>query len=154
MSAAPAAAPAAGPYVAVLAPTGRDARVAGAVLGRAGFRVRAFDDMRAGCAAVAGAGDADGEPGVLLVPEEALRPLPRAELLAELAAQPAWSDLPVVLLTGEEALSRGVPAAAASAAHAANVTLLERPVRVATLATTLGDTLLARRRQLVVRDHP
>jgi signal transduction histidine kinase len=59
----------------------------------------------------------------------------------------------VVLLTGEDALSRGVPPAVAALAAAANVTLLERPVRVATLATTLSAALRARRRQLDVRDH-
>jgi signal transduction histidine kinase len=153
-----AAAPARDPFVAVLAPTGRDARVAAAVLERAGFHVRTFDDMPALCAAVAGAlagdggGDA-GEAGVLLLAEEALRAAPRAALLAALAGQPSWSDLPVVLLTGEDTLSRGVPPAAAALAAAANVTLLERPVRVATLATTLGAALRARRRQLDVRDH-
>ncbi len=145
------------PFVAVLAPTGRDAAVAATVLARAGFAVRAFADMPALCAAIDTAIDAatpvDGEVGVLLVAEEALAPGPRAMLLETLAAQPSWSDLPVVLLTGEDALSRGVPPAAAALAAAANVTLLERPVRVATLATTLGAALRARRRQLDVRDH-
>ncbi|GLC25617.1 sensor histidine kinase [Roseisolibacter agri] len=138
-----------GPLVAVLAPTGRDAAVASAVLTRAGFAVRAFADMAALCAAI---GDSD-DVGVLLVAEEALTAGPRAALLRTLAAQPSWSDLPVVLLTGEDALSRGVPPAAAALAAAANVTLLERPVRVATLATTLGAALRARRRQLDLRDH-
>jgi signal transduction histidine kinase len=140
-------------YVAVLAPTGRDAQMADMVLTRAGFTVRAFDDMRALCATLDGTVPSDGDVGVLLLAEEALGTRPRAALLAALAAQPSWSDLPVVLLVGEGALSHGVPAAAGVLATAANVMLLERPVRVATLATTLQAALRARRRQLDVRDH-
>jgi signal transduction histidine kinase len=142
--------------VAVLAPTGRDAAVAETVLTRAGFRVRTFADAAALCAAVtrSAAGDGrDEELDVLLIAEEALRTEAREALLEVLAAQPSWSDLPVVLLTGEGELSQGVPAAAGALAARANVTLLERPVRVATLATTLAAALRARRRQLDVRDH-
>ncbi|MGZ8412786.1 MAG: sensor histidine kinase [Gemmatirosa sp.] len=142
--------------VAVLAPTGRDATVAAAVLTRAGFAVRAFDDATALCVAVTrGVSPAapHEELGVLLIAEEALRTEAREALLDALAAQPSWSDLPVVLLTSEGSLTQGVPAAAGALAARANVTLLERPVRVATLATTLGAALRARRRQLDVRDH-
>jgi signal transduction histidine kinase len=106
--------------------------------------------MAALCAALE---DGDGDTGVLLLAEEALGAAARAMLLAALAAQPSWSDVPVVVLTGEAALTQGVPPAAGALATAANVTLLERPVRVATLATTLGAALRARRRQLDVRDH-
>ena len=139
-----------GAYVAVLAPTGRDAQVARTVLTRAGFAVRTYPDMAALCAALDGG---EGDTGVLLLAEEALGAAARATLLAALAEQPSWSDVPVVVLTGEDALSQGVPPAAGALATAANVTLLERPVRVATLATTLGAALRARRRQLDVRDH-
>jgi signal transduction histidine kinase len=142
--------------VAVLAPTGRDAAIAEQVLTRAGFAVRAFADAAALCVAVTRGVATDGraeELGALLIAEEALRRDARDALLEALAGQPSWSDLPVVLLTGEGALSQGVPAAAGALAGRANVTLLERPVRVATLATTLSAALRARRRQLDVRDH-
>jgi signal transduction histidine kinase len=140
-------------FVAVLAPTGRDAQMADMVLTRAGFTVRAFSDMPALCAALDGTGPSDSDVGVLLLAEAALGPAPRAALLNALAQQPSWSDLPVVLLVGEGALSHGVPAAAGALATDATVTLLERPVRVATLATTLQAALRARRRQLDVRAH-
>jgi signal transduction histidine kinase len=142
--------------VAVLAPTGRDAAVTERVLTRAGFAVRTFADAAALCAAISrgvAADDRADELGALLIAEEALRRDARDALLDALSAQPSWSDLPVVLLTGEGALSHGVPAAAGALAGRANVTLLERPVRVATLATTLSAALRARRRQLDVRDH-
>jgi len=155
--------------VAILAPTGRDARVAADVLARAGFAPLVCADMRAVCDALAGhaplgdaplghapLGDAplgDAPLGALLVAEEALRAAARAELLAALDAQPSWSDLPVVVLTGEGELARAVPRGLEPLAARSNVTLLERPVRVATLVTTLRAALHARRRQLDLRDH-
>jgi signal transduction histidine kinase len=133
--------------VAVLAPTGRDGAVAGRVLAQAGFTPRVCTDITELCAAV------HTDVGALLVTEEALSGRATAALLRALEAQPSWSDVPLVVLTGEGELSRALsPALEAVTAHA-NVTLLERPVRVATLVTTLRSALRARRRQLDVRDH-
>jgi signal transduction histidine kinase len=61
--------------------------------------------------------------------------------------------VPIVVLTGEGELSRAIPAALGELASHANVTLLERPVRVATIVTVLRSALRARRRQYDVRDH-
>jgi signal transduction histidine kinase len=133
--------------VAILAPTGRDGAVAGRVLADAGFAPRVCTDITELCAAV------HTDVGALLVTEESLRGDATAALLRALDAQPSWSDVPLVVLTGEGELSRALsPALEAVTAHA-NVTLLERPVRVATLVTTLRSALRARRRQLDVRDH-
>ena len=133
--------------VAILAPTGRDGPVADTVLSNAGFPTRLCADMAALCASVR------DDVGVLLVAEEALAGAARDALFAAIDAQPPWSDVPLVLLTGEEQLSRSLsPTLRALATHA-NVTLLERPVRVATLVTALRSALRARRRQLDVRDH-
>jgi len=132
--------------VAVLAPTGGDGRVAEMVLRRAGFDAHLCNDMATLCGHVA------EDAGALLVAEEALRGDGAQLLLAALAAQSSWSDVPVILLTGDgelEALSAPVEAVTSHA----NVTLLERPVRVATLITTLRSALRARRRQFDVRDH-
>jgi signal transduction histidine kinase len=57
------------------------------------------------------------------------------------------------VLTGEEELSRAIPRALEELATRANVTLLERPVRVATIVTVLRSALRARQRQYDVRDH-
>jgi signal transduction histidine kinase len=57
------------------------------------------------------------------------------------------------VLTGEGELSRSIPRALDQLASHANVTLLERPVRVATIVTVLRSALRARRRQYDVRDH-
>jgi signal transduction histidine kinase len=91
--------------------------------------------------------------GALIVAEEALRGPGREALRKALDEQPSWSDVPIVLLTGDGELSETLsPVLQAITAHA-NVTLIERPVRVATLVTTLRSALRARRRQFDVRDY-
>jgi signal transduction histidine kinase len=137
------------PWVALLTPTGRDAAVTQAVLGRTGFSAVAYDDMGALCAAIGG----DEPVGAVLLAEEALNTADRARLLAMLDAQPSWSNVPIVVLTGEGELSRSIPPGLQLLAARANVTLLERPVRVATLVTTLRSALHARRRQFDLRDQ-
>jgi signal transduction histidine kinase len=84
--------------------------------------------------------------------EEALIPSSRSRLLTELEAQPSWSDVPVIVLTAEGELSRVIADGIAEMAARGNVTLLERPVRVATLVTALRSALRARERQYEIRD--
>ena len=85
----------------------------------------------------------------LLVTEEAL-----AEgdggLRAMIALQPAWSDLPILLLTRPGADSSFVDRATASLG---NVTLLERPVRVVALTSAVRSALRARTRQYQTRAY-
>ena len=133
--------------IALLTPTGRDAAVTTQVLGTAGLAATACADMSALCAQL------ERGVGAVLVAEEALRTRDAAELLAVLGSQPPWSDVPMVVLTGEGELSRAIPRALEQLASHANVTLLERPVRVATIVTVLRSALRARRRQYDVRDH-
>jgi signal transduction histidine kinase len=133
--------------IALLTPTGRDAAVSMRVLEDAGLAATTCADMPALCAAVRQG------VGAVMIAEEALRPHDSAMLLAVLADQPPWSDVPVVVLTGEGELSRSIPRALDQLASHANVTLLERPVRVATIVTVLRSALRARRRQYDVRDH-
>ena len=133
--------------VAVLAPTGRDGTVARQVLARAGLSPAAYADMPALCAAIARG------VGAALLAEEALDLRGSALLFEQLDRQPSWSGLPVIVLTGEGELSQSIPRALTELTERADVTLLERPVRVATLVTTLRAALRARRRQYDVRDH-
>ena len=133
--------------IALLTPTGRDAAVTTQVLGAAGLIATACADMAALCDAV------ERGVGAVLVAEEALRPQDASALLEVLEHQPPWSDVPIVVLTGEGELSRAIPRALDELASHANVTLLERPVRVATIVTVLRSALRARRRQYDVRDH-
>ena len=133
--------------IAILAPSGRDGEVAGRVLSRAGFTVQVCTDIDRLAACL------KEDVGALLIAEEALSGRARDALLTALESQPSWSDVPVVLLTGQDELSQVISRALHAIATRANVTLLERPVRVATLVTALRSALRARRRQLDVRDH-
>jgi signal transduction histidine kinase len=133
--------------IALLTPTGRDAAVAEEVIENAGLHATACADMPALCRLVSAG------VGAVLVAEEALNSEASAMLLGVLSDQPPWSDVPIVVLTGEGELSRAIPRALDQLASHANVTLLERPVRVATIVTVLRSALRARRRQYDVRDH-
>ena len=133
--------------IALLTPTGRDAAVSMRVLRNADLVAQSCADMPALCAAVRQG------VGAVLVAEEALHTGDAAMLLEVLEDQPPWSDVPIVVLTGEGELSRSIPRALDQLASHANVTLLERPVRVATIVTVLRSSLRARRRQYDVRDH-
>ena len=90
--------------------------------------------------------------GAVVLAEEALGRRARAELVAALDSQPAWSDLPMVVLLSEDELSNAITPGVSQLTTRANVTLLERPIRLATLVTTLRSALRARERQYDVRD--
>ena len=133
--------------VAILTPTGRDGRIAQQVLAKANIAANVCADMRSLCNAVrAGA-------AVLMVAEEALGQTARVALTQALDEQPSWSDIALIILTPEGELSAGVSPTVGALAGRGSVTLLERPVRVATLVTVLTSALRARERQYDLRDH-
>jgi PAS domain S-box-containing protein len=132
--------------VGILTPSGSDAGLAVRILAKARIEAFALRDMSALRGAI------ERGLGALVLAEEALGREERATLSATLAEQPEWSDLPVVLLLSQGELSRAIAPGVADVAMRANVTLLERPVRVATLTTTLRSALRARTRQYDVRD--
>jgi PAS domain S-box-containing protein len=134
--------------VALLTPTGQDSRIAEKVLERGGLNARVCADMAAVCDLIA-----EEEIGVLLLAEEALDPDSRERLFDSLNRQPSWSDVPIVILTGEDELSGALPRALRGVAEKGNVTLLERPVRVTTLTTVIRSGLRARQRQLDVKAY-
>lgn len=131
--------------VLLLAPTRRDAEVATGLLHEAGIDVTscaslalALDNVQIGAA-------------VLVLPEEVLaEPDEHALLRVALDAQPPWSDLPLLVLARP-----GVDSAASSEAvrTLGNVTLLERPLRVATLVSAVRSAVRGRLRQYQIRDH-
>jgi signal transduction histidine kinase len=133
--------------VLIVAPTGRDAALARTLLEDHGLRVRICPSVTDVCLHI------DDGSGVLLVAEEAFDRAGREALLSRLAEQPTWSDVPIIVLTGEGELSRAIPAALKEIVANANVTLIERPVRIATLITAVKSALRARLRQLDLRDY-
>ncbi|HJQ20898.1 MAG TPA: ATP-binding protein [Gemmatimonadaceae bacterium] len=133
--------------IAVLAPYGRDTDITAHVLGRWGLKVRQCRDVPALCEAIR------TNVGVVMLTEEALSLRGRDDLIQELRNQRAWSDVPIVLLTSGGGLAPALSAQLASLAESSTLTVLERPVRLATLVTTLRSALRARRRQFDVRDN-
>jgi PAS domain S-box-containing protein len=132
--------------VGVLTPSGADGALAVRILGKARIDAVALRDMDALRAEIARG------LGAIVIAEEALDEKERDHLTTELADQPEWSDLPVIVLLAQGELSRAISPGVADLAMRANVTLLERPVRIATLTTTLRSALRARSRQYDVRD--
>ena len=128
------------------APTGRDGPLAVRILEQWGVPAQLCADIDSLCGAIG-----DGA-GVVVLAEEALTPRVRETLLAALAGQPSWSDVPLIVLTGEGELSRAITDGIEAVAARGNVILLERPIRIATLITAVRSALRARQRQYEIRD--
>jgi signal transduction histidine kinase/ActR/RegA family two-component response regulator len=128
--------------VLVLTPTRRDAELSSALLERAGIQCRccaSLDEIH---------GELDAGAGALLLPEEAIEGERNATLLQWLQRQPPWSDLPLLVLARAGADS---PPVAQAMDLLGNVTVLERPTRVAALISALRSALRARARQYELR---
>ncbi|HJQ36665.1 MAG TPA: hybrid sensor histidine kinase/response regulator, partial [Thermoanaerobaculia bacterium] len=89
--------------------------------------------------------------GALLFTEEALPPESMRSLVRALEKQPAWSEVPVMILTGLPSLEVKVRSFH-ELARLTNVTLIDRPVRIQSLISTAQSALAARRRQYEVRE--
>jgi signal transduction histidine kinase len=132
--------------VLITAPLGADGRNIGEVLAGAGLDTLLCHDLAmaagqlaAGCAA-------------LLVTEEAMDTAQAGLLAAQLDRQAPWSDVPVVLITSGGQFSPLSTRATRSVGARANLTLIERPLRSATLVATVKAALRARNRQYEIRD--
>jgi signal transduction histidine kinase len=132
--------------VLVLAPTGRDATITREVLAREGFVSEACRDVRDLCEKVAAGA------GAIVLAEEALTAGAAAALAAALARQPPWSDIPILVLTTPGETTESRVRAIRALEPSGNVTILERPARIFTLAITVQAMLRARRRQYQMRD--
>jgi PAS domain S-box-containing protein len=132
--------------VLIVAPLGKDAALAAELLRKHEIASRICADI----------GEAAREFGettdAILLAEEALAAPERTRLLEALHDQPAWSDVPVVVLTtvgGSERISRETIDVFGPAG---NVTLLDRPLHSVTLVSALRVALRARQRQREVRE--
>lgn len=131
----------------ILAPVGRDAVLAQEILRQAGIVSQICADMDQLCRDVlVGA-------GALLLTQEALPAVDTKQLLDTLALQPRWSDLGLVVLVSGGATTAANVRLVTRLGPQSNVTFLERPVRMATLASAARAALRARRRQYELRDH-
>ena len=91
--------------------------------------------------------------GAAVITEEALRNSEIDVLGRSLATQEPWSDFPIVVLTGGGISTSSSEVAVRSRAPLGNMTLLERPLRPATLLSAVQSALRARKRQYEIRDH-
>jgi signal transduction histidine kinase/CheY-like chemotaxis protein len=131
----------------ILAPTGRDAALTARYIGGSGLASEVCASVEELCAKMsAGA-------GLAFITGEALTAEAVRCLVAALAAQPAWSDFPLVVLTSGGGETPANAEVLAALGEAGNVTLVERPVRVTTLVSTFKSAIRARRRQYDVRGH-
>lgn len=133
--------------VLIFAPFGKDAALIEQVLQASNIAARVItsetelaEGIRAGS-------------GVAVVAEEAFPPETIDLIAPSLAVQPAWSDFPILVLTGGGASTVNTEMAVRSRAPLGNVSLLERPLRPATLISAVRAALRARQRQYELRDH-
>lgn len=94
--------------------------------------------------------EAEMGAGVLLLTEEFIEFGQGERLKQILDRQPAWSDLPIIVLTTRTVSSE---VAVLAMERLGNVTLLERPISMNTLISVLRTALKARRRQYQIRDY-
>ena len=87
----------------ILAPLGRDSSLATMMLNEAGFGAVTASNLPLLCESLE-----DGA-GLLIIAAEALRGADLEPLLTYLQQQPAWSDLPIVLLTHTAVANRTRP---------------------------------------------
>ncbi|VVP26769.1 Sensor histidine kinase RcsC [Pseudomonas fluorescens] len=129
----------------ILAPLGRDSQIALMMLNEAGFDGVITRDLAGLCS------ELTQGAGLLLISSEALLGSDLEPLLGLIEQQPAWSDLPIVLLTyhggpEQNPASRFGP-------QLGNVTFLERPFHPVTLISLVTTALRGRRRQYEARDR-
>jgi signal transduction histidine kinase/CheY-like chemotaxis protein len=132
--------------VLVLAPVGRDAALLARVLEDARMKPSTCTDADELSRALR-----EGASSVLMT-EEALTPEIVTALLDAADAQPAWSDVPLVLLADPEPLVTDHRRCVAALADTASLTVIERPVRVLPLVSAMRAALRARARQYEIRD--
>lgn len=133
--------------VSVVAPTGRDGPLICEILERQGFSSQHYASVHELCCAI------KSDIGAIVVTEEALLPGALLELDCMFEAQPAWSDLAMILLTSNGNRAEAMVQSILQKRGAGSVILVERPVRVLSLVTTIRSVLQSRTRQYEVRDY-
>jgi len=91
--------------------------------------------------------------GAVILAEEGLAPSDIAEWAAQIADQPSWSDLPLILLTLTGKVDRESQKRMLARKPLGNLILLERPVRPETIVSTVQAALRSRARQYQMRDY-
>ena len=131
----------------ILAPHGRDAAVAAAILADAGFNSVACRSIEHLVAEI------DAGAGFAVLTEEALVTADLHGLSRWLTQQPEWSDFPFILLTVRGGGLERNPAAVRYLDTLGNVTFLERPFHPTTVVSLARSARRARQRQYQARSR-
>jgi signal transduction histidine kinase/ActR/RegA family two-component response regulator len=129
----------------LLAPTGRDAETTVQILSRAGFASEACADAEELC------GRIEDGAGLAIVTAEALTPRSMRRLAETFAAQPPWAELPLMIFVAQPEMDRAARSFEALGPRA-HVTLVDRPIHVKTLLSSVRTSLRSRLRQYEIRD--
>ncbi|WP_223473238.1 MULTISPECIES: response regulator [unclassified Pseudomonas] len=129
----------------ILAPLGRDSQIALMILNEAGFAGLICRHLGHLCE------ELEKGAGLLVISSEALVGPDLEALFLHIEQQPAWSDLPIVLLTHHGGPEQNP--AARIGTQLGNVTFLERPFHPVTLISLVTTALRGRRRQYEARDR-
>ena len=129
----------------ILAPIGRDASVAAALIREAGYHANVCADLAALMHEI------EGGAGLAVIADEAIKTADLRGLTRWLNEQPSWSDLPIVLLTHQGGGPERNPDAARLGQVLGNVTFIERPFHPTTLVSIVGSAVRGRRRQYQTR---
>ena len=129
----------------ILAPTGRDAAVAAALIKEAGYYANICTDLAALLHEI------EGGAGLAVIADEAIKTADLRSLVRWLNDQPSWSDFPIVLLTHQGGGPERNPDAVRLGQVLGNVTFIERPFHPTTLVSIVGSAVRGRRRQYQTR---
>ncbi|HYX33712.1 MAG TPA: HAMP domain-containing sensor histidine kinase [Oligoflexus sp.] len=132
--------------VLILAPMGRDGSMTSQFLGDAGIAstvcVDGYDLMT----------EIKRGAGAILLTEEALTSSFITALHEVLAAQPPWSDVPILVSAFKDSLGDSSALVVRFAGLLRNVTIFERPIRILTLRSVVRLALSVRRRQYEIKE--
>ena len=132
--------------VLILAPTGNDASLTQQFLAAAGIPAKSCADipqLRRGL---------EGRCSAIILAEEILKVSSVQALAEALSKQPAWSDIPLIIITSGGEVDQACLRRLAVFGPGSNVTLLERPFRPGTLVSSVESAVRSRLRQYQVHD--
>lgn len=132
--------------VLILAPRGRDGEIAATLLREAGWPTLVCADLAQLCI------ELDGGAAFAVMAEEGLDTGDLRKLARWIKTQPAWSDFPIVLLTGHGDTPERTAMAQRFQDLLGNVSFLERPFHPTTLVSIARSARRSRRRQYRARE--
>jgi signal transduction histidine kinase len=131
----------------ILAPSGRDAAIAAAILQEARVIPIVCRDLAELLAHM------DAGAGMAILVEEVLRSADLNALSQWIAGQPSWSDFPFLILTHRGGSVERNPFVQRLSATLGNVNFLERPFHPTTLVSSVRTALRGRSRQYEARER-